>query len=354
LERRRKKGAIKGGMKKRINVAILGASGVLGQRFVERLVDHPTFEITALLNVTSGRRYVDVAKWRLSSHVPAKVKDMKTETTETITRDRVDVVFSALPGGIAGAIELDLAKRGFFVISKASDHRMEDDVPLIIPEVNAGHLSIIEEQRKKRGWDGAIVTDPNCSSTILAMSLKPLWDNFGVVRVAVSTMQSISGAGYPGVPSLDIFDNVVPYIGGEEEKMIIETKKVLGNRKQPVEMRIAASCNRVGTLDGHIETVFVETEKKVDPGAAKNAFESLKGLDFPSAPHEPIIVRDEIDRPQTRLDRNAGDGMSVVLGRIRNDEAFGLSYVVLGHNTIRGGAGGAILVGELCHGKGYI
>jgi aspartate-semialdehyde dehydrogenase len=341
-------------VKKRINVAILGAAGVLGQRFIERLENHPTFEIVALADVMVGKRYEDATKWRLGTRMPSKVKDMKIAAGDSFSRNEIDVVFSALPGGIAGKIELDLAKKGFFIISKASDHRMEEDVPLIIPEVNAEHLSLIEEQRKKRGWDGAIVTDPNCSTTIMAVSLKPLWDNFGIERVAVSTMQSISGAGYPGVPSLDIFENVVPYIGGEEEKMIIETKKLFGDAKKPANLRVSASCNRVGTIDGHLEVVFVETSKKADPDEARKAFEQLKGLDYPSAPKEPIIVRDELDRPQTRLDRDAGDGMSVVVGRIRKDEALGLTYVVLGHNTIRGGAGGAVLVGELCHGKGYI
>ena len=341
-------------MKKRINVAILGAAGVLGQRFIERLENHPTFEMVALADVMVGKRYEDATKWRLGTRIPSKVKDMKIAAGDSFSRNEIDVVFSALPGGIAGKIELDLAKKGFFIISKASDHRMEEDVPLIIPEVNAEHLSLIEEQRKKRGWDGAIVTDPNCSTTIMAVSLKPLWDNFGIERVAVSTMQSISGAGYPGVQSLDIFENVIPYIAGEEEKMIIETKKLFGDAKRPADLRVSASCSRVGTIDGHLEVVFVETSKKADPDEARKAFEQLKGLDYPSAPKEPIIVRDELDRPQTRLDRDAGDGMSVVVGRIRKDEALGLTYVVLGHNTIRGGAGGAVLVAELCHGKGYI
>jgi aspartate-semialdehyde dehydrogenase len=341
-------------MAKKLNVAILGAAGVLGQRFIERLEDHPTFEIAALADIMVGKRYEEATKWRLGTNIPAKVKDMKIVASDSLSRSDFDLVFSALPGGVAGKIELDLAKKGFFIISKAGDHRMDEDVPLIIPEVNADHLALIEEQRKKRGWDGAIVTDPNCSTTIMAMSLKPLWDNFGVEKVAVSTMQSISGAGYPGVPSLDILDNVVPYIGGEEEKMIIETKKLLGTEKQPADLKISASCNRVSTLDGHLEVVFVQTKKKAEPKDALEAFRSLRGLNYHSAPQEPIVVRDEIDRPQTRLDRYAGDGMSVVIGRVREDEAFGLTYIVLGHNTIRGGAGGAVLVGEVCHGKGYV
>jgi aspartate-semialdehyde dehydrogenase len=339
---------------KKINAAILGAAGVLGQRFIERLENHPTFEIAALADIMVGKRYEEATRWRLGTQMPSKVKDMKVVNNDSLSPKDVDIIFSALPGGIADKIETDLAKKGFFIVSKASDHRMEEDVPLLIPEVNADHLNIIETQRKKRGWKGAIVTDPNCSTTILVMSLKPIWDNFGIEKVAVITMQSISGAGYPGVPSLDIIDNVVPYIGGEEEKMIVETKKVLGDGKRPANLKLAATCNRVPTIDGHLEVVFVATKKKAELTAAKNAFKQFKGLDYPSAPSAPIIVRDELDRPQTRLDRYAGNGMSVVLGRLREDEAMGLTYTVLGHNTIRGGAGGAVLVGELCHGKGYI
>jgi len=338
----------------KIRIAILGAAGVLGQRFVERLENHPTFETTALADIMVGKRYEEATKWRLGMRMPSEVRDMKIVSNDSLSPRDIDLIFSALPGGIAAKIETDLATKGFFIISKASDHRMEEDVPLIIPEVNADHLGIIEEQRKKRGWKGAIVTDPNCSTTILAMSLKPLWDHFGIENVVVSTMQSLSGAGYPGVSSLDILDNVVPYIGGEEEKMVIETKKLFGNGKEPAKFKVSAGCNRVATLDGHMEDVFVATKKKAGPAEAKRAFLDFKGLDYPSAPRQPIVVRDEPDRPQTRLDREAGNGMSVVVGRLREDEVMGLTYTVLGHNTIRGGAGGAVLVGELCHGKGYI
>ena len=338
----------------KIRIAILGAAGVLGQRFVERLENHPTFETTALADIMVGKRYEEATKWRLGMRMPSEVRDMKIVSNDSLSPRDIDLIFSALPGGIAAKIETDLATKGFFIISKASDHRMEEEVPLIIPEVNADHLGIIEEQRKKRGWKGAIVTDPNCSTTILAMSLKPLWDHFGIENVVVSTMQSLSGAGYPGVSSLDILDNVVPYIGGEEEKMVIETKKLFGNGKEPAKLKVSAGCNRVATLDGHMEDVFVATKKKAGPAEAKRAFVDFKGLDYPSAPRQPILVRDEPDRPQTRLDREAGNGMSVVVGRLREDEVMGLTYTVLGHNTIRGGAGGAVLVGELCHGKGYI
>jgi len=337
-----------------IKTVILGAAGVLGQRFIQRLENHPTFKIVALADLMVGKRYEDATKWRLGMQMPSEVRDMKILSIDSLSPKDIDLVFSALPGGVAAKIETDLARKGLFIISKASDHRMEEDVPLIIPEVNADHLGLIEEQRKRRGWKGAIVTDPNCSTTILAMSLKPLWDLFGIENVVVFTMQSLSGAGYPGVPSLDILDNVVPYIAEEEEKIVVETKKLLGNGKEPAKLKVSAACNRVATLDGHMEDVFVTTKKKPTPAEAKKAFLDFKPVDYPSAPKQPIVVSDEPDRPQTRLDRDAGNGMSVVVGRIREDEVMGLAYAVLGHNTVRGGAGGGVLVGELCHGKGYI
>ena len=338
----------------KIRTAILGVSGILGQVFIERLANHPDLEISALVDVTVGKRYVEATKWRLGSDMPPGVGEMKIRSHDSLSKKDIDLIFSALPGGVAGPIELELAKKGFFIISKASDHRMEEDVPLLIPEVNADHLSLVEKQRKKRGWEGAIVTDPNCSTTILAMPLKSLWDRFGVDKVAVTTMQAISGGGYPGVPSLDILDNVVPYIPGEEEKMIVEAKKLLGTAGDPAQLLITASCNRVPAMDGHLESVFVATKKKAEPDEVREAFRQFKRLDLHSAPKQPIIVRDEPNRPQTRLDRDAGNGMSVVVGRVRKDEVFGLAYTVLGHNTVRGGAGGAVLVAELCHRKGYL
>jgi len=338
----------------KIKVAVLGAAGVLGQRFVERLENHPYFEMSAFVDLMVGKRYEEATKWRLGSQMPESARDMRIVSSDSLSKGQIDLVFSALPGGRAKESELDLAKKGFFIVSKAKDLRMEPDVPLLVPEVNEAHLELIMKQRKNRGWDGAIVTDPNCSTTILALTLKPLWTRFGIDSVIVTTMQALSGAGYPGVPSLDIMDNVVPYIPEEEEKMIIELKKLLVPEDKPAEFKVAASCNRVPAIDGHMEAAFVRTRKKATPEEVKKAFTELKGLNLPSAPRQPIIVREEPDRPQTRLDRDAGDGMSVVVGRIRTDEVFGLSYSVLGHNTIRGGAGGAVLVAELCHSKGYI
>jgi aspartate-semialdehyde dehydrogenase len=338
----------------KLNVAVIGAAGVLGQQFVQILARHPTFEMSALADVMVGKKYEDATRWRLGTEMPPEARGMNVIAPDSLSPRDYDLVFSALPGGIAAKMESQLAERGLFVVSKAKDHRMDKDVPLIVPEVNADHLRIIEEQRKNRGWKGAIVTDPNCSTTILVLSLKPLWDSFGIGSVVVSTMQSVSGAGYPGLPSLDIIDNVVPYISEEEEKMIIEARKLLGDGKRPASLKVSASCNRVPTIDGHMEAVFVRTRKPFTLGKVRAAFEKFKGFDLPTAPEHPIIVRDEPYRPQTRLDRDAGRGMSVTVGRIRKDEAMGLSYTVLGHNTIRGGAGGAVLVAEVCHSKGYV
>ncbi len=338
----------------KMDVAVLGAAGVLGQQFVQLLSEHPTFELAALADVMVGKRYEDATRWRLGTEMPSKARGMRIVATDSLSPADYDLVFSALPGGLASEIESGLARKGFFIVSKAKDHRMEPDVPLMVPEVNGAHLKILDDQRKKRGWKGAIVTDPNCSTTILVLSLKAVWDSFGVESVVASTMQSVSGAGYPGVPSLDIIDNVVPYIGEEEEKLIIETKKLLGDGKSPAKLKVSASCNRVPTIDGHMESVFVRTKKEFTIPKVKSAFEGFKGLSLPSAPARPVIVREEPWRPQTRLDREAGKGMSVTIGRIREDEAMGLSYTVLGHNTIRGGAGGAVLVAEMAHDQGYV
>jgi len=245
------------------------------------------------------------------------------------------------------------------VVSNASSHRMDLDVPLLNPEVNAEHVHLIDEQRHKRKWDGAIVTNPNCTTAILTLSLKPLYDRFELSRVIVSSMQALSGAGYPGVPSLDIIDNVIPFIQKEEEKVQLETIKILGSAEKPARFKLSASCHRVCTLDGHVEAVFIETKKETDPLEVKEIMDKFRGepqrLKLPTAPERPIIIRDEEDRPQPRLDRTAGKGMAVVVGRIRKDPALsGIKYVVLGHNTIRGAAGCAILNAELLKARGYI
>jgi aspartate-semialdehyde dehydrogenase len=263
----------------------------------------------------------------------------------------VDIVFSALPSNVAGNVEEAFAKAGYVVVSNASSHRMDPDVPMLNPEINCDHVSLIEEQRRNRKWDGAIVTNPNCSTTVLTLPLKPIYDMFGIKSLIVSTMQAISGAGYPGVASMDIVDNVIPFIGGEEPKMESETLKILGTASKPAEFNVSASCPRVPALDGHMEAVFVETEKRAEPNAVAEAMENFVGepqqLKLPFAPEKPVVVTWEKDRPQTRLDRMEGKGMSTVVGRIRRDSVFdGVKFIALGHNTIRGAAGCGVLNAE--------
>ena len=346
-------------------VAILGATGTVGQRFIELLQGHPWFEISVLAasERSAGKKYKEACKWRMETPMPEAVEDMtvvNTNLKEVKQAGNVDFVFSALPGSVAGPIEEEFAIE-YPVVSKASAHRMKSDVPLIIPEVNPDHLQLISVQKKKRGWNGFISTDPNCSTIQLAITLKALM-KFGVENVIVSTMQALSGAGYPGVPSLDIIDNVVPYISGEEEKMENETRKILGTfygeEIQPANITISASCHRVNVKDGHLEAVYVGLEQKPTIEEVKEAFRNFVGepqrLKLPTAPERPIIVKEEIDRPQPRFDRDAGKGMSVVVGRIREDPIMTVKYLCLGHNTIRGAAGAGVLSAELMVKKGLL
>ncbi|MEM0048959.1 MAG: aspartate-semialdehyde dehydrogenase [Candidatus Bathyarchaeia archaeon] len=350
---------------KRKSVAILAATGAVGQRFIQLLENHPWFEISVLAasERSAGKKYRDVCVWRMETEMPKEVGEMTVvDTTLKSVKEAgdVDIVFSALPGDIAGPVEEYFAAE-FPVISKAAAHRMDEDVPLLIPEVNPEQLELIPIQKRRRGWSGFISTDPNCSTIQLALTLKPLM-KFGLRRVIVTTMQALSGAGYPGVPSLDIIDNIIPYIAKEEEKIENETKKILGTfdgeRVRPASFMISASCNRVNVKDGHLEVVYVELENKPTIDEVKEEFRNFIGepqrLKLPSAPERPIIVRDEIDRPQPRLDRDAGRGMSVVVGRIRSDPVMTIKYLCLGHNTIRGAAGAGILSAELMVAKGYI
>jgi aspartate-semialdehyde dehydrogenase len=346
-------------------VAILGATGSVGQRFIQLLQKHPWFEIGVLAasERSAGRKYCDACNWILESEMPSDIGEMLlvNSTVESVKRvSNVDVVFSALPSDIAGPVEEEFAEK-YPVFSKASAHRLEEDVPLIIPEVNPDHFALIPIQKKRRGWEGFISTDPNCSTIQLAITLKPLMV-FNPRKVVVSTMQALSGAGYPGVASMDIIDNVVPYISSEEEKIETETLKVLGDfngvRVNPANVTISASCNRVNVKDGHLECVFVELGTNSGIEEVKQAFQSFKGepqeLKLPSAPEHPIVVRDELNRPQPRLDRDTEGGMSIVVGRIRHDPTLTVKYVCLGHNTIRGAAGAALLSAELVAKKGYV
>jgi len=347
-----------------MKAAVLGATGSVGQIFVQLLSGHPWFEVSVLAasERSAGLKYSEAAKWRLSTSIPENlsnldVVDITPEAVRSI--EDVDVVFSALPSDVAGKTEESFAENGYVVVSNASSHRMDPDVPLINPEVNCDHVCLIDKQRRKRKWSGAIVTNPNCSATVLTLSLKPVYDEFGIKRMIVSTMQAISGAGYPGVASLDIVDNVIPFIRNEEEKMQVETLKVFGSPSKPADFKISASCHRVPTLDGHMEAVFVEPEREADPDSLMAAMEKFvaepQKLGLPTAPAKPVVVTREEDRPQTRLDRMEGNGMSVVVGRVRKDPALmGVKYVVLGHNTIRGAAGCGVLNAEYLKAKKYL
>ncbi len=339
-------------------VGVLGATGMVGQKFVQLLSGHPWFKITTLMASERrvGKRYGEEVDWIVSSDVPKDVRDIEMLPMDPKYCD-ADIVFSALPSDVAREVEPKFAKEGFVVASNASAYRMEEDVPLVIPEVNPDHLQLIEVQKRNRGWDGFIVTNPNCTTIMLTITLKPLMD-LGLKSVRVATMQALSGAGYPGVPSLAIVDNVIPFIKGEEEKVESEPLKILGSleggKVKPANLEISASCHRVPVIDGHLEAVWATFKGNVSVEDAINAFESLKPLDLPTSPEKVIVVRSEIDRPQPRLDRDTGKGMSVVVGRLKRVKDNEIRYLVLGHNTVRGAAGASILNAELMVKEGYI
>jgi len=342
-----------------VNVGILGATGMVGQRFIELLADHPNFDVTTLTasSRSAGKRYEDAVTWHLESKIPEALKDTIVVDTDPSQVKDVEIVFSALPSENAGVVEPKFAEAGMKVASNASAMRMEPDVPLVIPEINPEHLDLIETQQKNRGWDGFIVTNPNCSTIALVMTLKPLYDQFDIKRVYVSTMQAVSGAGYNGVPSMAIVDNLVPFIGEEEEKMESETLHLLGDfdgeTVTDAKFGVSTSCHRVAVLDGHTEAVFIEMNDEFEVDDIKQSFSEFKGLpqnlNLHSAPEFPVVIREEDNRPQPRMDRMAGNGMAVSVGRIRKDDIFdkGLKYVLVGHNTIRGAAGASILNAEL-------
>ncbi len=344
-----------------LKAAVLGATGNVGQIFVQMLDGHPWFKtsVVAASERSKGRTYGEASRWRQTTPMPEAVAQLDVVAIEPKAVKDVDIVFSALPSAVARKAEEDFASAGYFVVSNASAHRMDPDVPMINPEINCSHVSLIEEQRRKRKWDGAIVTNPNCSTTVLSLALKPIYDQFGINSVIVSTMQAISGAGYPGVASMDIVDNIIPYIGGEEEKMETETQKILGSTSKPADFKVSSSCHRVPTIDGHMEAVFVETKREAEPNAVAEAMENFVGepqkLNLPFAPEKPVVVMKEKDRPQTRLDRMEGKGMSTVVGRIRKDPVLnGVKFLVLGHNTIRGAAGCGVLNAEYLKAKKII
>ena len=342
-----------------IDVGILGATGVVGQQFVSRLSTHPWFRPTwlAASDRSEGKTYRAAAPWRLSTPIPA---DIAERTVEACVPGRAPkVVFSGLDASVAGEIEAAFAAAGHIVVSNARNFRMDPLVPLLIPEINAHHLSILSEQRASKGWPGAIVTNPNCSTIVLALALAPL-QQFGLRAVLVSTMQAVSGAGYPGVPSLDILGNVVPFIGGEEEKMQSETQKILGTDggRVPSDVVVSAHTNRVPVIDGHTMTVSADLTTKPDVEAVIAAMRDFRGrpqqLGLPTAPMPPIVVMPETNRPQPRLDVDLGGGMAVSVGRVRTCAVLHVKFVALGHNTVRGAAGAAILNAELMQAEGML
>ncbi|HEV2580313.1 MAG TPA: aspartate-semialdehyde dehydrogenase, partial [Ktedonobacteraceae bacterium] len=338
----------------RIPVAVLGATGMVGQRFIELLQGHPWFELVALgaSEQRAGQPYGAVAKWRLAgSSMPEAVAALRVSASRPDAMpDDVRIVFSALPAEVASTIEADFARAGKAVFSNAKSYRMEPDVPLLIPEVNADHAQAILEQRKLRGWPGCIVTNANCSATPLVMALKPLQQAFGLRKVMVTTLQAISGAGYPGLPSYDILDNAIPFISGEEEKVETETRKMLGEWSVSsgfidAQVVVSAHCNRVATREGHLERASAELARQADPQEIIAAWENYPSLaqelQLPSAPAHTLVYRREHDRPQTILDRDTGRGMSVTIGRLQPCPILGYKFALLGHNTIRGAAGGS-------------
>ena len=340
----------------RIPVAVLGATGAVGQSFIRLLHDHPWFELRQLAasERSAGRTYADATRWIGGSGIPDSVRDLTV-----LPCDPADVsapiVFSALDAGVAGEVEAAFARAGHLVLSNAKNFRMDQDVPLVIPEVNADHLGLLDVQRANRGWKGGIVTNANCASIMAVMALAPLHEAFGVRRLFIATMQAVSGAGYPGVPSLDILGNVVPYIKDEEPKIETEIQKMLGRRLEThiehAPIKISAHANRVAVENGHTVCLSVDFEKHVDAGAALEVLrdwqgdESARGL--PSAPDRALVVTDAPDRPQPRRDVDAGRGMTVTVGRVRKDPLFDVKLVAMGHNTVRGAAGASVLNAEL-------
>lgn len=340
-------------MAKKYRVGILGATGVVGQRFIQLLDNHPQFEVSAVAASyrSQEKRYGQACTWRLYGEMPAAVRTMWVEPP--VPPLDCDIVFSSLPGEIARVTEGDFAAAGYPVISNSSSFRMDQDVPLLIPEVNHEHLSLIDRQRYP--GTGFVVTNPNCSTIMLVLALAPLHAAFGVEATIATTLQALSGAGYPGVSSLDIIDNVLPFIRGEEEKIETETKKILSRMNngflETNPMAVSAQCHRVNVADGHMAAVRVKLARKATLAEVREALTSFRSLPqelrLHSAPAAPIVVTDEEDRPQPKLDRDCGKGMTITVGRLKPDSVLDYRFVVLSHNTIRGAAGAAILNAEL-------
>ena len=343
-------------------MAVVGATGTVGQRFISLLAGHPWFELVALTGSgrSAGARYGDAVHWLLPADMPAGVADMRVEPTGGSLD--AEICFSALPSEAAAEHEAPLAKAGHHVFTNASTHRMDPDVPLLLAEVNFEHVRALERQRRDRGWSGSIVANGNCTAIHLDLALAPLHRDFGVERAVVTTMQALSGASYPGVPSLDALDNVVPFIDGEEEKVVEEANKVLGawdgDAFVPAGIPMSLHCNRVMVRDGHTETVSLTLRGAPSVDQVKASLRRFRGRPqergLPSAPARPVVVRDEPDRPQPVLDRDVEKGMATTVGRVREDPVLGIKMVLLGHNTIRGAAGASVLNAELLVAEGCI
>jgi len=359
-------------MKKK--VAIIGVTGAVGQEFVLSLEDHPWFEVTqiAASERSAGKNYVDairdpdsgIIKWEVGGEIPEYIKGMTVKKIDEINVAELDLVFSAVESNAARDIETKFAK-DIPVISTSSAYRYEDDVPILIPGINDEQAELLEVQKKNRDWKGWVAPLPNCTTTGLAITMKPLYEKYGAKKVMMTSMQAISGGGRsPGVSAMDVTDNIIPYIPKEENKVRIETKKILGKLKdgkiEPADIRVSCTCTRVPVIDGHTESVFVETEKEVDPKNAKETYEQynkeISVLDLPSAPKDYYVVHEDPTRPQPRIERHVGDGMTTTIGRLEKEELFdhGLKYMLFSHNKKMGSAKGAVLLAEMLYKKDKI
>ncbi|WP_254535127.1 aspartate-semialdehyde dehydrogenase [Halomarina litorea] len=343
-----------------VRVGVLGATGAVGQRLIQLLDPHPDFDLACVTasDESAGKSYREAAKWRIEMAIPDDVAEMTVRRTDADDiPDDVDLLFSSLPSSVGEAVEPGLCEAGYVVSSNSSNDRTADDVPLVIPEVNGDHVDLLEVQQDERGWDGALLKNPNCSTITMVPTLAALDREFGLDAVRVSTLQAVSGAGYSGVSSMEIIDNAIPHIGGEEEKMETEARKLLGSfdgaEVQWHDADVAASCNRIPTLDGHLENVWADLSGDVSTGEAADAMREFPSPDLPSSPDPLIHVFEEPDRPQPRLDRMHGDGMAVTAGGFR-ETSGGVQYNCLAHNTLRGAAGASVLNGELLAEKGWV
>ena len=347
---------------KRLEVGILGATGMVGQRFVSLLEHHPWFEVAwlAASERSAGKNYGEACNWRVRDAMPKAAAELPVH--ECKPGKAPQLLFSSLDSKVAGEVEKEFAHAGHVVVSNSSNHRMDADVPLLIPDVNPDHLALVRVQRHERKWKGMIVTNPNCTTVGLVMSLAPIERIFGLEKVLMTSMQAVSGAGYPGIPTLDIIGNVIPYIGGEEEKVERETRKLLGRlvdgRVEMGNFIVSAHCNRVLVEDGHTESISITLRSPAKVEDLLDAWRKYRSrpqeLHLPSAPKHPIIVRDEKDRPQVKFDVLSENGMATVVGRLRPCPVLQWKYTALSHNTIRGAAGAALLNAELMKAEGYL